>query len=58
MRRRTSKTKKSRQTDLSIRDSNEFIITEEFIKHSSENFRKEPMYEAYIKPLIEALGKD
>lgn len=39
-------------------DNGEFIITEEFIKKSDENFRKEPMYEAYIKPLIEALGKD
>ena len=39
-------------------DDGEFIITEEFIKKSGENFRKEPMYEAYIKPLIKALGKD
>ena len=39
-------------------DDDKFIITEEFIKKSNENFRKEPMYEAYIKPLIEALGKD
>ena len=39
-------------------DDDKFIITEEFIKKSNENFRKEPMYEKYIKPLIEALGKD
>ena len=51
MRRRTSKTKKSRQTNL-------FIITPEFIRHSDENFRKEPMYEEYLRPLIEAVGKD
>ena len=41
-----------------IMDDDKFIITEEFIKKSNENFRKEPMYEAYIKPLIQALGKD
>lgn len=39
-------------------DEGKFIITEEFIKKSNENFRKEPMYEAYLRPLIEALGKD
>lgn len=58
MRRRTSKTKKSRQTNLSINNSDKFIITKEFIKQSDENFRKEPMYEEYLRPLIEALGKD
>lgn len=39
-------------------DSDEFIITAEFIKNSSKNFRNEPAYETYIKPLIRALGKD
>ena len=38
-------------------DSDEFIITAQFIKESSENFRKEPAYETYIKPLIRSLGK-
>ena len=41
-----------------IMDDDKFIITEEFIKKSDENFKKEPMYEAYIKPLIKAVGKD
>lgn len=35
----------------------EFIITAEFIKDSSKNFRNEPTYETYIKPLIKSLGK-
>ena len=39
-------------------DDGKFIITKEFIKKSDENFKKEPMYEKYIKPLIKALGKD
>ena len=38
-------------------DGDEFIITAEFIKDSSKNFRKEPAYESYIKPLIRSLGK-
>lgn len=38
-------------------DNGEFIITAEFIKDSSKNFRKEPAYKTYIKPLIKSLDK-
>lgn len=38
-------------------NDDEFIITAEFIKDSSKNFRNEPAYETYIKPLIKSLGK-
>lgn len=38
-------------------NDDEFIITAEFIKDSSKNFRNEPAYKTYIKPLIKSLGK-
>lgn len=38
-------------------DDDKFIITEEFIKNSSKNFRNEEAYETFIKPLIRSLGK-
>lgn len=34
-----------------------FILTKEFLKQSEKNFRQEPAYATYIKPLIKALAK-
>ena len=38
-------------------DDDKFIITAEFIKNSSKNFRNEEAYETIVKPLIQYLGK-